>query len=222
MKPKVKSALSLMDSTIMNARYLLVVFYLACTVSLGAYIASSTLTAFHFLTQIGKGTEDEQVIGVLALLDAMMVANVIYLITAGSYMVYVRPRFKGKKDPDEDKRPAALQHLSPAVLKEKMAASLVGVSSVNLLIIMLHSHVTYKEALIKVGIHAILIVGFLVFWIVRKHETKEKREHELMLAREEKEQPPATPSGDWSAKQMADWVKAQSREPHKDAVSSSS
>lgn len=184
------------EGMIERSRYLLVAFYLTCVVSLAAYVAASCWQAMRFIGAMFHegGSDEASAIGILGLLDRMMVANVIFFIIAGSYLVYVKPKFHERVVKRHLDRPQALQHLSPGGLKEKMAASLIGVSSVNLLTVLLqsanevgaeatkistHQLIVYLAYVgVKIFIHAILIYGFVQFYKANIGEEEAEREDE--------------------------------------------
>jgi uncharacterized membrane protein YqhA len=64
--------------------------------------------------------------------------------------------------------PRSLAHISTGILKEKMAGSIVGVSSVNLLTVFLHipleqGPTDWSKIGALVTIHAVFIAGLLAF-----------------------------------------------------------
>jgi len=107
----------------------------------------------------------EHIIRSLELLDITMVANLIWYVSAGSYYVFVHPH---SEHPDDKSRPRSLLHISSGLLKEKMAGSLIGVSSVHLLQVFLNMYMDNKpidipKLSVMLAIHMTFIVGLLVF-----------------------------------------------------------
>jgi uncharacterized protein (TIGR00645 family) len=101
-------------------------------------------------------------IGVLGLLDALMVANLIIMIMIGSHSIFVQEItneyfHKGKM-------PRFLKGLTSGMLKAKMGSSLVSVSSIHLLAAFMDVEKTPWEDLNKkLIIHGAFIVSALVF-----------------------------------------------------------
>lgn len=170
--------LAVVEQIIFDTRYLLVVPYIGLVALLVSFVALSVRQCISGSIGMWRGNEATATIVMLSGLDNVMIANVVFLILAGSYVVYVKDRLNDHTFRKPEDRPPALRHLSPGTLKEKMAASLIGVSSVNLLAVLInvgigpgHELVDWKTFTIKVGIHLVLLVGLVVFAQVNKHET---------------------------------------------------
>jgi uncharacterized protein (TIGR00645 family) len=69
------------------------------------------------------------VLGVLGLIDVTMVANLLTMVIIGGYATFVsKLDLEGHAD-----RPEWLTHIDPGTIKIKLAASLIGISSIHLL-----------------------------------------------------------------------------------------
>ena len=145
---------------ILLSRYLLVPLYCALMFEIVKIIG-------HFwgvLTGGGSADLIENILQFLELLDVTMIANLIWLISAGSYYVFVHPY----PDLHERRKPRSLAHISTGILKEKMAGSIVGVSSVYLLQVFLNLS-TSKEPVdvarmgAMIAIHLVFIGGLIAF-----------------------------------------------------------
>lgn len=165
----------LVEEFVLRSRYLLIPLY--CFL-----VFEIAVIGIDFI-QVLAGTIDahaltEHTLRTLNLLDITMIANLIWLISAGSYLVFVDTNY-----PDAEKRPRprALTHVSAGLLKEKMAGSLIGVSSVHLLQSFLHistSHdtVNWNNMLWMCIIHIMFILGLVAFaWVngLPHHQHKE-------------------------------------------------
>lgn len=150
------------EDVILASRYLLVPLYVALLIK----ILTITVDFFQVLRGvIEPGLLTEHTLQTLELLDITMIANLIYLIAAGSYYVFVDNNYP---DTSGKKRPRGLTHVSAGILKEKMAGSLIGVSSVHLLEMFLHISTSQATVnVINMGvlivIHLMFIVGLWVF-----------------------------------------------------------
>jgi uncharacterized protein (TIGR00645 family) len=108
--------------------------------------------------QVQAEALNEHTLIVLQLLDITMVANLIWLISAGSYYVFIDTGVSKKK------RPRCLTHISSGILKEKMAGSLIGVASVHLLQVFLHmDDLNWPRLAAMLAIYAAFIFGLLAF-----------------------------------------------------------
>ncbi len=102
----------------------------------GGLIVAELLYAVKFLTElthmvlgIQELTETIFMLGVLSLIDITMVANLLTMVVIGGYATFVsKLDLEGHRD-----RPDWLSHVDPGTIKVKLAASLIGISSIHLL-----------------------------------------------------------------------------------------
>jgi len=158
------------------------------------YVATAIALVFFVTSSIGEAItafapwshhREPPTISILALLDNGMVANVVYLITAGSYLVYVKDTLHDSVFLSKAMRPLALRHVTPGSLKEKMASSLVGVSSVYIATLLISDSVTDMPMNVfvkKLTIHVVLIVGFLAFALINRIDDKRESHEEATHA----------------------------------------
>jgi uncharacterized protein (TIGR00645 family) len=157
------------ERMIFDVRYVLVVSYIGMMFGLVAFMYHVIQQNIQMALEIFHGHSGDVTVAILEGLDNVMIGNGVYLIIAGSYLVYVKGRLSNATFVKPSDRPPALQHLSPATLKEKMAASLVGVTSVHLVQFLIQTtpqtaHVNWYALATIVIVHLMLIVGFLGFW----------------------------------------------------------
>jgi uncharacterized protein (TIGR00645 family) len=102
----------------------------------GGLIIAELLYAYKFLielwemiTHIQKLEETVFMLGVLGLIDVTMVANLLTMVVIGGYATFVS-KLDLEHHPD---RPDWLSHVDPGTIKVKLAASLIGISSIHLL-----------------------------------------------------------------------------------------
>lgn len=99
-------------------------------------IVAELLYAYKFLVElwemaihIHQMEETVFMLGVLGLVDVTMVANLLTMVVIGGYATFV-----SKLDLDtHPDRPDWLSHVDPGTIKVKLAASLIGISSIHLL-----------------------------------------------------------------------------------------
>ncbi|MBM4134711.1 MAG: TIGR00645 family protein [Nitrospira sp.] len=99
-------------------------------------IVAELLYAYKFLTELGEMvyhlstlTETVFMLGILSLIDITMVANLLTMVVIGGYATFVsKLDLEGHRD-----RPEWLSHVDPGTIKVKLAASLIGISSIHLL-----------------------------------------------------------------------------------------
>jgi len=102
----------------------------------GGLIVAELLYAYKFLVElwemvlhIHKMEETVFMLGVLGLIDVTMVANLLTMVIIGGYATFVS-KLELEDHPD---RPDWLGHVDPGTIKVKLAASLIGISSIHLL-----------------------------------------------------------------------------------------
>lgn len=166
------------EDAILYGRYLLVPIYITMLYGI-------VLISLDFIkTLVGLDANlTEHTMRILELLDISMITNLIWYVAAGSYYVFVHTYDEHKHN---DNQPRVLLHLSSGLLKEKLAGSLVGVSSVHLLKTFLTISTTegildFGKLISMGGIHILFLCGVLVFnfancksEIVQQNEHKEK------------------------------------------------
>lgn len=102
----------------------------------GGLIVAELLYAYKFLVELWEMIRhiDEQhetvfMLGILGLIDVTMVANLLTMVIIGGYATFVsKLDLEGHAD-----RPDWLTHIDPGTIKIKLAASLIGISSIHLL-----------------------------------------------------------------------------------------
>ena len=102
----------------------------------GGLIVAELLYAYKFLIElwgmvrhINQQEETIFMLGVLGLIDVTMVANLLTMVIIGGYATFVS-KLDLEGHPD---RPDWLTHIDPGSIKIKLAASLIGISSIHLL-----------------------------------------------------------------------------------------
>lgn len=99
-------------------------------------IVAEILYAYKFLVELWEMVhgirelpETIFMLGVLSLVDITMVANLLTMVVIGGYATFVsKLDLEGHRD-----RPDWLSHVDPGTIKVKLAASLIGISSIHLL-----------------------------------------------------------------------------------------
>jgi uncharacterized protein (TIGR00645 family) len=102
----------------------------------GGLIVAELLYAYKFLAElwemivhIRQLQETAFMLGVLGLIDVTMVANLLTMVVIGGYATFVsKLNLDGHSD-----RPDWLSHVDLGTIKVKLAASLIGISSIHLL-----------------------------------------------------------------------------------------
>ena len=96
---------------------------------MGYQFPSTVDAAGKVVQQAPKLTETVIMLAVLALIDVVMISNLLIMVIVGGYETFVsRMRLEGH--PDE---PEWLSHVNASVLKVKLGTAIIGISSIHLL-----------------------------------------------------------------------------------------
>jgi len=149
--PPRKSSLSPLSSFIFASRWLQLPLYLGLIAAQAVYVFHFWVELVHLLeaafgnqaslqtlvSSIGYKTDapitslNETVIMlvVLALIDVVMISNLLIMVIVGGYETFVS-RLNLEGHPDQ---PEWLDHVNASVLKVKLATAIIGISSIHLL-----------------------------------------------------------------------------------------
>jgi len=145
------SPLRPLPNLIFASRWLQLPLYLGLIVAQGVYVVhflvellhlveaafgseealQSLITSIGYKTAAPVDTLNETVIMlvVLALIDVVMISNLLIMVIVGGYETFVsRMNLEGHRD-----QPEWLSHVNASVLKVKLATAIIGISSIHLL-----------------------------------------------------------------------------------------
>lgn len=149
------------------SRWLQAPLYLGLIVAQGVYVVRFWKDLVHLVQDFGHMTEGTVMLAVLALVDVVMIANLLIMVIIGGYETFVsRIRMEGHPD-----QPEWLSHVNPNVLKVKLAMSIIGISSVHLLKTFIEagekdSHITNDLMMWQTLIHMAFIASAIgLAWI---------------------------------------------------------
>jgi len=177
----------LVEKYIIKSRWILVFMYVTLiTLTLA-------VTCFDFVgVQFGlleDKTLSMHLFRALELLDITMVANLIWLISAGSFyvFVYIETSIPSVK---KNERPRCLVNLSSGILKEKMSGSIVGIAGVYLLELFLHIATgpdTANKVWQLIALGGMFVVMLLAFNYTNKADHHSHNKEEQKQTRKETE-----------------------------------
>ena len=114
---------------IFSSRWLQLPLYLGLIVAQGVYILLFVKELWHVSFHALELTEEQIMMSVLALIDVVMISNLLVMVIVGGYETFVS-RLDLQGHPDE---PEWLGHVNASVLKIKLAMAIIGISSIALL-----------------------------------------------------------------------------------------
>ncbi len=111
------------------SRWLLLPIYLGLIVVQGVYAWKFLSQLYKLLANLTSLTEIEIMLTVLGLIDVVMIANLLLMVTVGGYETFVS-RLRVEQHPDQ---PEWLDHVNASVLKVKLSMAIISISSIHLL-----------------------------------------------------------------------------------------
>jgi uncharacterized protein (TIGR00645 family) len=162
----------LIQSIILASRYLLLPLYLGMTAAMVLFGFKFFQELIHLFQKVSVISESDLVLGALALIDLMLVANLLIMVIISGYENFVSPIHVDS--PDE--KPSWLGTLDMNTIKIKVATSLVGISSIHLLAAFLNIKEKTTEHMLWLVITHMVFVGssLLLAYIDRILYTKHK------------------------------------------------
>src|SRR3954468_17596905 len=181
-----RSPLSPLPNLIFASRWLQLPLYLGLIAAQAVYVVHFLLERWflvmaamvsqgavqHLVTSIGYqgnaehvGTLNETVIMlvVLALIDVVMISNLLIMVIVGGYETFVS-RMKLEGHPDQ---PEWLSHVNASVLKVKLATAIIGISSIHLLKTFINaSNYSEKVLIAQTVIHVTFLLSALAIALV--------------------------------------------------------
>lgn len=118
-----------LEAFLFGSRWLQAPLYLGLVFAQGVYVFKFLQELIHLVGSAVTLTEVEIMLIVLGLIDVVMVANLLIMVTVGGYQTFVS-RLDLDDHPDQ---PEWLSHVNAGVLKVKLATALIGISSIHLL-----------------------------------------------------------------------------------------
>jgi uncharacterized protein (TIGR00645 family) len=145
------SPLRPLPNLIFASRWLQLPLYLGLIVAQAVYVVHFLVELWHLIEALGGSqqalqqlttsigyktavpitslTETLLMLVVLALIDVVMISNLLIMVIVGGYETFVsRMGLEGHRD-----QPEWLSHVNASVLKVKLATAIIGISSIHLL-----------------------------------------------------------------------------------------
>jgi len=117
---------------IFASRWLQAPLYLGLIIAQAVYVVLFFVELWHLVENVivtGHITETDVMLSVLALIDIVMIANLLIMVIIGGYETFVsKIRVEGHHD-----EPEWLSHVNTNLLKVKLAVSIISISSIHLL-----------------------------------------------------------------------------------------
>lgn len=155
----------IIEYVVFQSKWLLIPFYIVLIMTLAVYTYFDVSAFVHYLGELHTISRDGAMLTFIELIDLTMIANLGKMIITGSYNSFIS---KSHGNGGEN--------VSSGMLKVKMATSLVGITSINLLSRSVDVTKADWDTLYKLAfVHGIFLISALVLEIVDYlHEKVEK------------------------------------------------
>ncbi|NKC31959.1 YqhA family protein [Falsiroseomonas selenitidurans] len=154
---------ALIDKAVLASRWLLVVFFLGMAVALAAYAVGFLKKLWSFASNSLAGRDTQQLLDLLHLLDAALVASLVVTVAISSYDSLVS-RLDRSEEPEGGGRAAKVD---AGNLKIKLASALIAISSIHLLQIFMEVQ-NYEDRQVAWGlaIHGMFVAGAVALGVL--------------------------------------------------------
>jgi uncharacterized protein (TIGR00645 family) len=173
--------LRVLPMIIFSSRWLQLPLYLGLIVAQGVYILLFVKELWHVSAHALELNEEQIMMSVLALIDVVMISNLLVMVIVGGYETFVS-RLDLQGHPDE---PEWLGHVNASVLKIKLAMAIIGISSIALLRTFIEAgnlgtsragNYTEQGVMWQVLIHLTFIVSAIgIAWVDRLSESGHRK-----------------------------------------------
>jgi uncharacterized protein (TIGR00645 family) len=152
-----------LERLISQSRWVMAPFYLGLLASLLILLFTFLREFWHFLEQVTRATEADVILGVLALIDLSLAANLVLIVVFSGY-----ENFVSKIDPEgHPDWPEWMTKIDFSGLKQKLMASIVAISAIQVLKAFMNIDKHFDERALTwlVIIHLVFVVsGLLLAW----------------------------------------------------------
>ena len=149
-----------LESVLFNGRWLMAPFYLGLIISLAVLLYKFLLMLWEFILHAPAAKETDIILGVLSLIDVSLTGNLILIVVFSGYENFVS-RIDAGGHPDW---PDWMTKVDFAGLKQKLLASIVAISAIQVLKAFMNIDVAFDA--IKMGwlvaVHLVFVISALV------------------------------------------------------------
>ncbi len=148
------------ETTIFNSRWLLAPFYFGLVISLLVLLLKFLRILYEFVIHAWGASESDIILGVLSLIDVTLTANLVVIVVFSGYENFVS-RIDPSGHPDW---PEWMTHIDFSGLKQKVLASIVAISAVQVLKAFMNLDATLNTERLAwlVGIHVVFVISALL------------------------------------------------------------
>ena len=159
------------ENFLFHSRWLMAPFYLGLVFALVLLLYHFAVQFYGFALSVHGASETEIILGILGLIDLSFTGNLILIVIFSGY-----ENFVSRLDIEETDRPAWMTKIDFGGLKQKLMASIVAISAIQVLKgFMALEHPDNTRLAWLVGIHVVFLGSLLV--VVISDRISEPSEH---------------------------------------------
>ena len=145
------------ESLIFNSRWLMAPFYFGLVVSLAVLLLKFCMLLWEFIVHAPGSKESDIILGVLAMIDVSLTGNLILIVVFSGYENFVSRLNPG----DHPDWPEWMTKVDFAGLKQKMLASIVAISAIQVLKAFMSIDTVFEPQKLAwlVGVHLVFVVS---------------------------------------------------------------
>lgn len=164
----------LLERFLFGSRWIQAPLYVGLTLLLVAFVIKFFQEVLHSGTQILEMREQDLVLTALSLIDLVLVANLLVMVIISGY-----ENFVSRIETDENAETLTwVGKLDSGTLKLKVAASIVAISSINLLKAFMNAEDTPNDKLLwLVVMHLTFVISALLMGVLDKLAFAGHRDH---------------------------------------------
>ena len=165
----------LLEAFLFQSRWLLAPFYVGLVIGLFALLIHFIRQLVEFVIHVPAATESDVILGILALIDVVLVGNLVLIVIFSGY-----ENFVSRFDVDSHDRPEWMTKVDFGGLKMKLLSSIVAISAIQVLKAFMNvSSYDDKKLWWMAGIHLVFLCSMLVAAISDRISEKSKPPEEM-------------------------------------------
>lgn len=167
------------ESLLFQSRWLLAPFYVGLVISLFLLLVHFVTQLVIFIARIHIASESEVILGVLALIDLVLVGNLVLIVIFSGY-----ENFVSRFEVESHDRPEWMTKVDFGGLKMKLMSSIVAISAIQVLKAFMNVS-TYddKKLMWLAGIHVVFLGSMLIVAVSDRLSEKSKPPEEKPSSR---------------------------------------
>ena len=167
-----------LETTIFRSRWLLAPFYLGLVLSIILLFIKFVQEFWHIASTVLTASENDIIIGILALIDMSLVGSLLLMIIFSGYEIFVSKIHVA----DHEDRPSWMGKVDFSGLKLKVIGAIVAISAIDLLKVFMNLpdelSESHESALtFKLSIHMAFVISGVMFALMDKIAGDTQKDH---------------------------------------------